>query len=575
MNPTKSSARIVRAFTWWLLALGLAGQSAFAVTIAVNEGTSTSTVIYTATDQASGATYSLTGTDASSFTINSSGQVKFQSVPNYETKTSYSFTINTIVSGSTHSTETVVVNVNDLAPVISSGSTTSINEGVAVNSVVYTTTAADPAGGTVTYSIAVGGDATSFSINSSTGVVTINNVPDFETKSSYTITVKASDASGLFSTKAVTVSVNNLPPVIVSATTTSINEGIAANSVVYTTIAVDPAGGTVTYSLLGTDASAFSINSSTGVVTINNVPDFEIQSSYTITVKASDSSGSFTTQTVTINVNDLPPVISSPTTASINEGIAANSVVYTTIAVDPAGGTITYSLLGLDASAFSINSSTGVVTINNVPDFETQSSYNITVKASDSSGSFNTQGVTINVNNLPPVISSPATASVTNGVPASTTVYTAIAADPAGGTVTYSLTGTDASAFAINSSTGVATINAVPNYNVKSSYSINVKASDPIAAFSIQAVTVTVMPRVANAPFVLAGTFGLSNGMFRFSFTNPTAVNFTVLASTNMTLPLSNWTVLGVVTDSPAGQYHFSEPQNTNKTPRFYRVRSP
>ncbi|HXF11276.1 MAG TPA: cadherin repeat domain-containing protein, partial [Desulfuromonadaceae bacterium] len=149
MNPTKSSARIVRAFTWWLLALGLAGQSAFAVTIAVNEGTSTSTVIYTATDQASGATYSLTGTDASSFTINSSGQVKFQSVPNYETKTSYSFTINTIVSGSTHSTETVVVNVNDLAPVISSGSTTSINEGVAVNSVVYTTTAADPAGGTV------------------------------------------------------------------------------------------------------------------------------------------------------------------------------------------------------------------------------------------------------------------------------------------------------------------------------------------------------------------------------------------------------------------------------------------
>ena len=367
-----------------LLALGLAGQSAFAVTISVNEGTSTSTVIYTATDQAGGATYSLVGTDASSFTINSSGQVKFISVPDYEAKTSYTFTINTIVSGSLHSTETLVVNVTDLAPVITSGATTSINE------------------------------------------------------------------------------------------------GIAANSTVYTTVASDPAGGTVTYSLTGTDAAAFTINSSTGVVTIKNVPDFETKSSYTITVKASDPSGAFSTQVVTINVNNLPPVISSPTTAS-----------------------------------------------------------------------------------------------VTDGVPASTTVYTAIAADPAGGTLTYSLTGTDASAFTINGSSGVVTINAVPNYNAKSSYSINVKASDPAAAFGIQTVTVTVIPRVAAGPFVLTGAVGLTNGVFQFSFTNPAALNFTVLASTNMAMPLSNWTVLGVVTDSPAGQYHFSEPRNTNGVPRFYRVRSP
>ena len=105
---------------------------------------------------------------------------------------------------------------------------------------------------------------------------------------------------------------------------------------------------------------------------------------------------------------------------------------------------MSYALSGTDAAAFSINSATGVVTINATPDFETKASYSFNVKASDASGDFNIQAVTINVTDLPPVISSGNTASVVEGVPASTTVYTAAAADPAGGTVSYALSGTDA-----------------------------------------------------------------------------------------------------------------------------------
>src|SRR6185436_9341686 len=156
------------------------------------------------------------------------------------------------------------------------------------------------------------------SINSSTGVVTINAVPNYETKSSYSFDVKASDASGAFNTQTVSVTVNDLPPVITSGTTASINEGAAANSTVYTAVAADPATGTVTYSLTGGDSAAFSINSSTGVVTINAVPNYETKSSYTFDVKAADASGAFSTQTVTVTVNDLAPVITSGTTASIN-----------------------------------------------------------------------------------------------------------------------------------------------------------------------------------------------------------------------------------------------------------------
>jgi hypothetical protein len=82
---------------------------------------------------------------------------------------------------------------------------------------------------------------------------------------------------------------------------------------------------------------------------------------------------------ITIHGTDDAPLITSGSTASVTEAVSANTVVYTEIASDPDGDTLTYSLVaGGDASAFSVNSSTGVVTINNAPDFETRSSYSFT-----------------------------------------------------------------------------------------------------------------------------------------------------------------------------------------------------
>jgi hypothetical protein len=57
----------------------------------------------------------------------------------------------------------------------------------------------------------------------------------------------------------------------------------------------------------------------------------------------------------------------------------------------------------------------------------------------------------------------------------------------------------------------------------------------------------------------------------QLTFTNVTGLNFSILASTNLTTAVANWTVLGMPTESPAGQYQFVD-SITNKT-RFYRVR--
>ena len=129
----------------------------------------------------------------------------------------------------------------------------------------------------------------------------------------------------------------------------------------YTAAASDVAGGTVTYSLAGADAGSFTIDPNTGAVTIDVVPSFATKPSYSISVIASDGTLS-SSHAVTVSVGDVAPVISSGTAGSVTEGAAAGTTVYTAVAADPAGTPVIYSLSGADAGAFTIDSSTGVVT---------------------------------------------------------------------------------------------------------------------------------------------------------------------------------------------------------------------
>ena len=67
----------------------------------------------------------------------------------------------------------------------------------------------------------------------------------------------------------------------------------------------------------------------------------------------------------------------------------------------------------------------------------------------------------------------------------------------------------------------------------------------------------------------------LAGGAYQFTFTNALPTSFTVLASTNITLPTSNWTALGAAALVSPGVYQFTDTQSTNFPRRFYQVRSP
>ena len=66
-------------------------------------------------------------------------------------------------------------------------------------------------------------------------------------------------------------------------------------------------------------------------------------------------------------------------------------------------------------------------------------------------------------------------------------------------------------------------------------------------------------------------------GPFQLNFTNLTGLSFTVLGTTNLALPVANWTVVGLVIETPAGSghYQYTNFPAANQIPQFYRVRSP
>ena len=180
-----------------------------ASTFSVNENQNSGFTV-SATDNVVNSTivYSLSGTDSSLFDINSqTGIVTFKSNPDFETKASYSVTVNAKDVSNNSSSQNVTISINDVdenAPTITSASTFSVNEN---QTSAFTATATDSSG-IASYSLS-GTDSSLFNIDSTTGVVTFKSKPDFETKSSYSVILTVIDSLNNSITKNITINIAN------------------------------------------------------------------------------------------------------------------------------------------------------------------------------------------------------------------------------------------------------------------------------------------------------------------------------------------------------------------------------
>jgi uncharacterized protein (TIGR02145 family) len=284
--------------------------------------------------------------------------------------------------------------MDEIAPTITSNSTFTVNEN---QTSAFTATATDTSS-ISSYALS-GTDANSFNIDSTTGVVTFKTNTDYETKSSYSIILTATDSQNNSSTQNVTINIVNLDETTPTFTSSnSVNVNVNENQLsVITASATDDS--TITYSIVGTDVNYFDINSNTGVITFKTTPDYETKPTYSITVKATDTSSNEATQNLTVNLNDVDEIAPNITSLSSYSVAENQTTAFTVSATD--SSTITYSISGgIDASAFSINPTSGVVTFNTAPDYETKTSYSLTVKATDSSNNFSTKAVTVSITDV-------------------------------------------------------------------------------------------------------------------------------------------------------------------------------
>ena len=481
-------------------------------------------------------TYTLSGTDAAAFDIDSTtGQIKTKAALDFETKSTYSVTL-TVSDGQATDTIAVTINVTDVhenrAPVFTEGN--SATRTVAENTEAGTNigdaiAATDPDNDTLTCSLG-GQDASAFGMDTTTGQLRTHAALDYETKSIYAVSVTVSDGkltANIDVTINITdvdelpdqvaevkgVSANNAPVFTAgSSTTRSIAENTANGTNIGSPIsATDADNNTLTYSLGGTDAASFNIVSTTGQLQTNTALDYETRNSYFVTVSVSDGNGGSDSITVTINVTDVTeisrqrsnnaPIFTEgdSTTRAVAENTESGVAIDTPVsATDADADTLTYSLGGTDANAFSINSTTGQLQTNASLDYATKPSYTVTITASDGTDEA-TITVTINVidvieNRAPVFIDGSSTSrSVAENTGSGVDIGSAVSATDANGdTLTYSLGGTDAASFNIVSTSGQLQTNTALDYETKSSYSVTVSVSDGNGGSESITVTINV-----------------------------------------------------------------------------------
>ncbi|MBV1928650.1 MAG: DUF4214 domain-containing protein [Gammaproteobacteria bacterium] len=115
----------------------------------------------------------------------------------------------------------IKIDADTTAPAFtSSASASAIDENSGSGQVVYTAKASDE--NNISYSIKDLNDGYKFSINPSTGAVTLNSNPNFESKSSYSFSIVATDEAGNNSEKAISLNVNDLADADATAPTITV-----------------------------------------------------------------------------------------------------------------------------------------------------------------------------------------------------------------------------------------------------------------------------------------------------------------------------------------------------------------
>ncbi|MHA7772762.1 cadherin domain-containing protein [Roseibium sp. M-1] len=374
------------------------------------------TALATDSDATDTVSYSV---DDARFTVDADGTVRVADGASFdaETEGSIDITVTATSSDGSTSTETFTIAVSDVdefdvsAVTDTDASANSITEDAAAGTTVGVTAFATDADVTDTVSYSV--DDARFTVDAD-GTVRVADGASFyaETEGSIDITVTATSTDGSTSTEAFTIAVSDVDEFNVSAVTdtdasaNAIAEDAAAGTTVGVTAFASDADATDTVSYAVDDAR-FTVDEN-GVVRVADGASFDAESegSINVTVTATSTDGSISTESFTIAVSDVDEFDVSAVTDtdasanSIAEDATAGTTVGVTAFASDADVTDTVSYV-VDDARFTVDAD-GTVRVADGASFdaETEGSIDITVTATSSDGSVSTETFTIAVSDV-------------------------------------------------------------------------------------------------------------------------------------------------------------------------------
>ncbi len=574
------------------------------VTASINIAENTTAVTtVTASDSdlpAQTVTYSIVGgADSSLFTIDTStGILAFVSGRNREVHSDsdlngmYEVVVQAS-DGTLNDSQTISVTITDIdefnvtVPTDVDSATNEVDENATIGTVVGVQASAadaDATNNTVTFSLTSNPDGL-FQIDAISGIVTTAAAIDRETHgATRSITVQATSSDGSIAVETFNITINDLDEFNVTVPTdidNATNE-VDENATIGTAVGVqasaadlDSTNNTVTFSLTSNPDGLFQIDAISGIVTTAAAIDRETHgATRSITVQATSSDGSTATETFNIAINDLDefdvtlPVDTDGAIDWVLENSADGSVVGVLISAvdnDATNNAVTYGLIDDAGGRFTIDSTTGIVTVadGSLLDRETSSSHGITVQATGVDGSTSQIVVMIllgDVNDNSPVIDSGQVLTIVENSVIGTNVGYVLASDGDLNTSfeNWQIVGGNAGGeFIIDAATGQLQLAIVgPDFESQMLYSLQIQTSD--GTFTSASEWISILVIDANeSPEAQDDSYStIVAEAIRLDAPNPLA-NDTDVDGDTLSIVIVTGPVNGVLTIDPDGTLRY------------------
>ncbi|CAL8363929.1 unnamed protein product [Merluccius merluccius] len=436
----------------------------------------------------------------------------------------------------------VIVDLNDNSPTIPLAREVRVPEDTLIGTVITQVTGNDvDSGPALSYTLHLAADCQgAFGIQRYGGGVSLTGPLDYEERSWYTLTVRASDSQHQ-SEANITVLVedvnDNAPMFTQDLYQVTVSEHLPAGSTVVTVTATDrdsADNGKVTYRVMSSTRDIFYIDSRNGTLFISQKAEFNVENpSILVVIEARDqgtpSLSSFATVQVQVSdVNDNAPVFhQSEYRASVSEDGLPGSTILTLEAVD---ADLSRDNCGFDfaiasgntGNAFQIESSVrflegrGFQTVGNLIlaeglDFEAVASYNLSVVVSDRGVPQQSSSVPVligvlDANDNPPALArAEYSVALSEGTAAGTEILHLSATDPdsaPNGEVQYSISsGDETGLFQVDRWTGALRLQKTLDRERRSVHVVVVQASDGQGHYALAPVTVEVKDVNDNRPY--------------------------------------------------------------------------